>query len=152
GECVLPRKYLVLGGEAFSLPLLDSIKAKSPACKIINHYGPTETTVGSLTFDASDHQLSDVARTVPIGRPIANTQIYILDKHQQLCPTGVAGELYIGGSGVAAGYLNDPEQTAARFIPDLFSANSRLYRTGDSARYLPDGNVEFLGRGDLQVK
>ena len=151
-ECVLPRKYLVLGGEAFSLPLLDSIKAKSPACKIINHYGPTETTVGSLTLDATDHELSDVARTVPIGRPIANTQIYILDKHQQLCPTGVAGELYIGGAGVAAGYLNDPEQTAARFIPDLFSANSRLYRTGDLARYLPDGNVEFLGRGDLQVK
>jgi amino acid adenylation domain-containing protein len=151
-ECVLPRNYLVLGGEAFSLPLLDSIKAKSPACKIINHYGPTETTVGSLTFDATDHELSDVARTVPIGRPIANTQIYILDKHQQLCPTGVAGELYIGGAGVAAGYLNDPEQTAARFIPDLFSANSRLYRTGDLARYLPDGNVEFLGRGDLQVK
>ena len=151
---MLPRKYLVLGGEAFSLPLLDSILATSPACKILNHYGPTETTVGSLTFDASEHKLSDVARTVPIGRPIANTQIYILDKHKQLCPTGVAGELYIGGAGVAAGYLNDPEQTAARFVPDLISTNpgSRLYRTGDLARYLPDGNVEFLGRGDLQVK
>jgi len=153
-EHTLPRKYLVLGGEALSRQLLDSISATSPACKILNHYGPTETTVGSLTFDASDQELSDIARTLPIGRPIANTQIYILDKHMRLCPTGVAGELYIGGAGVAAGYLNDPEQTAARFVPDLFSAkpNSRLYRTGDLARYLPDGNVEFLGRGDLQVK
>jgi amino acid adenylation domain-containing protein len=153
-ECVLPRKYLVLGGEAFSLSLLDSISAASSTCKILNHYGPTETTVGSLTFDASEHDPSDVARTVPIGRPIANTQIYILDKHMRLCPTGVAGELYIGGAGVAAGYLNDPVQTAARFVPDLFSADpdSRLYRTGDLARYLPDGNVEFLGRGDHQVK
>jgi amino acid adenylation domain-containing protein len=151
---MLPRKYLVLGGEALSRQLLDSILATSPACKILNHYGPTETTVGSLTFDASEHEISDAALTVPIGRPIANTQIYILDKHMQLCPTGVAGELYIGGAGVAAGYLNDPEQTSARFLPDLFSTkpDSRLYRTGDLARYLPDGNVEFLGRGDLQVK
>lgn len=151
---MLPRKCLVLGGEAFSRQLLNSILALSPAGKILNHYGPTETTVGSLTFDASDQELSDVARTLPIGRPIANTQIYILDKYMRLCPTGVAGELYIGGAGVAAGYLNDPEQTAARFVPDRFSANSGscLYRTGDLARYLPDGNVEFLGRADLQVK
>ena len=153
-ECVLPRRYLVLGGEAFSLSLLDSIRAASPTCKILNHYGPTETTVGSLTFDASEESVSGFARTVPIGRPIANTQIYSLDKHMRLCPTGVAGELYIGGAGVAAGYLNDPEQTAARFVPDPFSTNpdARLYRTGDLARYLPEGNVEFLGRGDFQVK
>jgi hypothetical protein len=80
--------------------------------------------------------------------------VYILDKDMRLCPTGVAGELYIAGAGVAAGYLNDPEQTAARFLPDLFSIDpgSRLYRTGDLARYLPGGQVEFLGRGDLQVK
>jgi acyl-coenzyme A synthetase/AMP-(fatty) acid ligase/acyl carrier protein len=153
-EGMLPRKYLVLGGEALSRQLLDSILATSPACRILNHYGPTETTVGSLTLNASEQELSDLARTVPIGRPIANTQIYILDKHQQLCPTGVAGELYIGGAGVAAGYQNDSEQTAARFVPDLFSTNpgSRIYRTGDLARYLPDGTIEFLGRGDHQVK
>jgi amino acid adenylation domain-containing protein len=153
-EGLLPRKCLVLGGEAFSRQLLDSILTVSPACRILNHYGPTETTVGSLTFDATKPELSDVARTVPIGRPIANTQVYILDKHMRLCPRGVVGELYIGGAGVAAGYLNDPEQTAPRFVPDLFSTNpgSRLYRTGDVARYLPDGNVEFLGRRDLQVK
>jgi amino acid adenylation domain-containing protein len=153
-EGLLPRKYLVLGGEAFSRQLLDSILTASPSCKILNHYGPTETTVGSLTFDVNAQELLDVARTVPIGRPIANTQVYILDKHMRLCPTGVAGDLYIGGAGVAAGYLSDPEQTAARFVPDLFSSNpgSRLYRTGDLARHLPGGNIEFLGRGDLQVK
>jgi amino acid adenylation domain-containing protein len=153
-ESVLPRQHLVLGGEPFSRPLLDSIVANSPSCRILNHYGPTETTVGSLTFDASVQEVSEFARTVPIGRPIANTQVYILDKQMRLCPTGVVGELYIGGAGVAAGYVNDPEQTAARFVPDLFATKpgSHLYRTGDLARYLPDGNVEFLGRGDLQVK
>jgi len=153
-EAMLPRKYLILGGEALSRQLLDSLLATRPACKILNHYGPTETTVGSLTFDASEQQLSEVARTVPIGRPIANTRCYILDKHMNPCATGVAGELYIGGAGVTAGYLTDPDQTAARFVPDLFSTTPglRLYRTGDLARYLPDGNVEFLGRSDLQVK
>ncbi|HJP93408.1 MAG TPA: amino acid adenylation domain-containing protein [Pyrinomonadaceae bacterium] len=151
---MLPLRYLILGGEAFTRQLLDTILASSPRCKILNHYGPTETTVGSLTFDASEQKLSDTARTVPIGRPIANTRVYILDKYMNPCPTGVAGELYIGGAGVAAGYINDPDQTAARFVPDIFSTDlgSRLYRTGDLARYLPDGNVEFLGRSDFQVK
>jgi amino acid adenylation domain-containing protein len=151
---VLPAKYLILGGEAFSRQLLDSLLATSHSCKIINHYGPTETTVGSLTFDADQQELSDLVRTVPIGRPIANTRVYVLDQHLGPVPTGVVGELYIGGAGVAAGYVNDPDLTAARFVPDLFSSEpgSRLYRTGDLARILPDGNVEFLGRSDLQVK
>jgi len=98
--------------------------------------------------------LPDVARTVPIGRPIANTRVYILDKYMNACPTGVAGELYIGGAGVGAGYLNEPDQTAAHFVADPFSTTPglRLYRTGDLARYLVDGNVEFLGRTDFQVK
>ena len=151
---MLPRRHLILGGEAFTPQLLDTILAASPSCKILNHYGPTETTVGSLTFDASEQKLPDVARTVPIGRPIANTRAYILDKYMNACPTGVAGELYIGGAGVAAGYLNEPDQTAAHFIADPFSRTPglRLYRTGDLARYLVDGNVEFLGRTDFQVK
>jgi amino acid adenylation domain-containing protein len=151
---ILPSKYLILGGEALSRQLLDSILATAHSCQIINHYGPTETTVGSLTFDASEQELSDLVRTVSIGRPIANTRVYILDQQMRAVPTGVAGELYIGGAGVALGYLNDPDQTASRFVPDLFSTEPgcRLYRTGDLARTLPDGNVEFLGRRDLQVK
>ncbi len=151
---MLPSKYLILGGEAFSRQLRDSILAIPHSCKVINHYGPTETTVGSLTFDAGEQDLSDLVRTVPIGRPLSNTRVYVLDQQMRIVPTGVAGELYIGGAGVAAGYLNDPDLTAARFVPDLFSdePGSMLYRTGDLARVLPDGNVEFLGRSDLQVK
>jgi len=151
---MLPAKYLILGGEAFSPQLLNSILAVPHTCKIINHYGPTETTVGSLTFDADEQELSAVVRTVPIGRPISNTRVYVLDQHMRPAPTGVVGELYIGGAGVAAGYLNDPDLTASRFVPDLFSTapSDRLYRTGDLARILPDGNVEFAGRSDLQVK
>ena len=151
---LLPSKFLIVGGEAFSRQLRDSVMATPHTCKVINHYGPTETTVGSLTFDVDEQNLLEIARTVPIGRPLTNTRVYVLDQHLRQVPTGVAGELYIGGAGVAAGYLNDPDQTAARFIPDPFSdePGGRLYRTGDLARILPDGNVEFLGRSDLQVK
>ena len=151
---ILPRKYLILGGEAFSWELLDGISKTNPACEIINHYGPTETTVGSLTLSLKQQKLSTRSLTVPIGQPIANTRVYILDSHMNLTPTGVAGELYIGGLGLAIGYLNQPMETATRFVPDPFSGEpgTRLYRTGDLTRYLPDGNIEFLGRMDHQVK
>ena len=120
----------------------------------MNHYGPTETTVGVLTYRVeSDATLAGLAQ-VPLGRPIFNTQIYLLDQHLNPVPAGVAGELYIGGLGLARGYLNHPELTAERFIPDPFSneVGARLYKSGDLARYLPDGNIEFLGRVDDQVK
>ncbi|HEY0606500.1 MAG TPA: AMP-binding protein, partial [Herpetosiphonaceae bacterium] len=117
-----------------------------------NHYGPTETTVVA-SFARVEHQ-PESAPLPPIGRPIGNTQIYILDPQFNPVPIGVAGELYIGGAGVARGYLHHPALTAEKFVPDLFTdqPGSRLYRTGDRARYLADGSIQFLGRIDRQVK
>ena len=156
GARLLPRKFLVLGGEALSWMLVDKIRHSGATCEILNHYGPTETTVGSLTLRLSECPTLNAqhSATVPIGRPIANTRIYLLDAQLQPVPTGVVGELYVGGAGVTAGYLNQQEKTAERFLPDPFvqTPHARMYRTGDLARYLPDGNVEFLGRGDDQVK
>jgi amino acid adenylation domain-containing protein len=147
---ILPAKYLILGGEALSWDLVQQLARLDHSCRIINHYGPTETTVGSLTFAVDDQNAADYSATVPIGRPLANTRCYILDRWQRPVVPGVIGELYIGGAGVAAGYLNQPGETAARFVPDPFGA--RMYRTGDLARSLVDGNIEFLGRADHQVK
>ena len=118
--------------------------------ELINNYGPTENSVvsTSCSVPAGGDGLP------PIGRPIANTRVYLLDGSSQPVPVGVAGEMYIGGAGVARGYLNRPELTAERFIPDPFSDDpeARLYKTGDLGRWLPDGNIEFLGRNDFQVK
>jgi len=118
---------------------------------LYNLYGPTEACIDALSWKC---RRDDAHATVPIGRPIANTRVYVLDAHRQPVPVGVAGELYIGGDGLARGYWNRPELTAERFVPDPFSAHpgARLYRTGDRVRYLPDGNLEFLGRLDTQVK
>jgi amino acid adenylation domain-containing protein len=152
---VLPREYLILGGETLTPKLLESIEGLGGSCEVLNHYGPTETTVGSLTLRLADYDWKNApAASVPIGRPIANTQAYILDALLQPLPLSVVGELYIAGDGVTAGYLNQPELTAERFVSNPFveNANARMYRTGDLARYLADGNIEFLGRGDDQVK
>jgi len=149
---ILPRKRLVLGGEATCWELIDQIQQYHPECLVLNHYGPTEATVGVLTYEVDHSNLRDVSATVPLGRPIANTQIYLLDANLQPVPIGVTGELYIGGDSLARGYLNQPELTAEKFIANPFIDNSRLYKTGDAARYLPDGNIEFLGRLDQQVK
>jgi amino acid adenylation domain-containing protein len=151
---VFPSKFLLFGGEALSHELLERVFRLGPACRVINHYGPTETTVGSLTFDVGVEKRVPMAVTVPIGKPVANTRVYVLDERLQPQPVGVAGELYIGGAGVAAGYLNRAEETAARFVADPFAGKEgeRLYRTGDMVRYLPDGNIEFLGRVDNQIK
>ncbi len=150
---VFPRKYLILGGETLSFDLLQRISEVSGDCRIINHYGPTETTIGSLIYPVG--QATETwSATVPIGRPIANTEVHILDEQRRPVPPGSMGELYIGGAGLAKGYLNQPEQTATRFIQNPFASDpaARLYRTGDLARYLPDGIVEFCGRVDHQVK
>lgn len=119
-----------------------------PSTALYNEYGVSEATVWSTVHRC---RWPEVSNKVPIGRPIANTEIYLLDGHQQPVPIGVPGELYIGGVGIARGYLNRPELTAERFIPNPFRSG-RLYKTGDLARYLPDGTIEFLGRIDEQVK
>ncbi len=155
GKEVLPRKHLVTGGEALTVPLLEKIVKAGGTCEVLNHYGPTETTVGSLTLQLKTYDWKNSsAQTIPIGRPIANTRVHILDARGEPVPVGVAGELYIAGDGVSAGYINQPELTEERFIPDRFGRTvaGKMYRTGDLARYLPDGNVEFLGRADDQVK
>ncbi len=149
-EGVLPRR-LVLGGEASSWDLVQRIRELRPDCIVMNHYGPTETTVGATTYPVEPTQFS---LTAPLGRPLANVELYVFDKNMELAPVGKQGELYIGGAGVARGYLGRAELTAERFVPHPFSreAGARLYRTGDVVRYLPDGNVEYLGRADQQVK
>ncbi|MEG4394820.1 amino acid adenylation domain-containing protein [Microcoleus sp. BROC3] len=139
-------RTIIVAGEACSP---DLIAKWSSGRRFFNAYGPTESTVCATIAECTDSK-----EPPPIGRPIANTQVYILDAQKQLVPIGIPGELYIGGAGLARGYLNRPELTADRFIPNPFSneSGSRLYKTGDLARYLPDGNIEFLGRIDDQVK
>ena len=120
-----------------------------------NAYGPSETTITASNYEpASTNSAREEKSTVPIGRPVINVEMFVLDPAQQLVPTGVAGELYIGGAGLARGYHNQPGHTAERFIPHPYSyvPGARLYRTGDLARYRADGNIEFLGRVDEQVK
>jgi len=137
---------LMLGGEALPLVVAQEVK-RVLACRLVNMYGPTETTIWSATGEVEGEVIS-------VGRPIANTELYILDCEGDPVPVGTTGELYIGGEGVARGYLHRPELTAERFLPSLFSRElgSRCYRTGDLARYLPDGRVEIVGRNDFQVK
>jgi acyl-coenzyme A synthetase/AMP-(fatty) acid ligase/acyl carrier protein len=122
------------------------------SCRVVNQYGPTECTMISTYYPVPEELESSV--TVPIGRSIANVQVYILDMLLNPVPVGMPGDVYIGGAGVSRGYLNQPHLTAAVFLPDPFAeaAGSRMYRTGDRGRYLSDGNLEFLGRKDFQVK
>jgi amino acid adenylation domain-containing protein/non-ribosomal peptide synthase protein (TIGR01720 family) len=150
-------RLIIFGGESLALERLAQLEqTSSPTLRLINAYGPTETTVTATTFERS--QASGTARdklhSLPIGRPIANVQVFILDKKLQPVPVGARGELHISGAGLARGYLNAAAQTAEKFIPHPFSSTpgQRLYRTGDVARYLSNGGIEFLGRLDSQVK
>lgn len=147
---VLPARRLVLGGETTQWPFLDRIEHLKPTCQVLNHYGPTETTVGVLTQESSHASRS--AGTLPIGHPLANANACVLDADLNVVPAGVAGELYLGGAGVARGYQAHAAQTAERFIASPVEAGERLYRTGDRVKMLVDGGVEFLGRVDDQVK
>jgi aspartate racemase len=145
-------RQLLAGGDVLSVAHVKRVLRERPGCRLINGYGPTETTTFACCFPLSD--ADEVGSSVPIGRPIANTRVYVLDRHRESVPIGVPGELYIGGDGLARGYLNHPELTAERFVPDPFGnrPDGRLYQTGDVVRYRADGNLEFLGRVDHQVK
>ena len=149
----LPREWIVLGGEALSWDFAQRL-AGAGDCRVLNHYGPTETTVGVSTFevtaDSSRGARDAGAQTVPIGRPLANVKLHVLDAHRHPVPVGVPGELFISGDGVTRGYLMREDLTAERFV-DL-SHGVRAYRSGDRVRRLPNGVIEFLGRGDDQVK
>jgi amino acid adenylation domain-containing protein len=145
-------RAFVIGGENLLAEDITFWQAHAPQTALINEYGPTETVVGCCVYQATGGERR--SGSVPIGRPIMNTQLYVLDARLEPVPIGAAGELYIGGAGVARGYLNRPGLTAERFVPDPFGGapGARLYRTGDRVKYLPDGNLEFLGRLDGQVK
>ncbi|XXE03676.1 amino acid adenylation domain-containing protein [Pseudomonas sp. Z3-6] len=142
---------VMCSGEALPGHLVRRFKAQLPQTGLYNLYGPTEAAVDVTAWDCTGVDTPD---STPIGKPIANTRIYLLDAHRQPVPLGVAGEIYIGGVQVARGYLNRPELTVERFLGDPFSdlVNARMYRTGDLGRYLPDGNIDYLGRNDDQVK
>ncbi|WP_343829552.1 amino acid adenylation domain-containing protein, partial [Massilia aurea] len=142
----------VVGGEALAASTVTLWQQIAPNTRIINEYGPTETVVGCSVFEADE--ASTTKRDIPIGKPIANVQMYVLDAQMQPVPLEVEGEIYIGGAGVARGYLNRPQLTAERFLPNPFSAvaEARIYKTGDLGRWLPNGNIEYLGRNDFQIK
>ncbi len=153
----LPSTTFVIGGEALTESHLADWRTLAPDSQFINEYGPTETVVGCCVYKipSTSHIISQ-AQSIPIGNPICNTELYILDRYLQPVPVGVPGELYIGGVGVARGYFHRPDLTAEKFIPNPFisvgSFDSRLYKTGDLAHYLADGTIEYLGRIDQQVK
>ncbi|MGC2691766.1 MAG: amino acid adenylation domain-containing protein [Desulfobaccales bacterium] len=143
---------LIMGGDILEPRWVKAVMQHGPPDRLLNGYGPTESTTFATCYLVPD--IPEDKKAIPIGRPISNTTVYILDRNLQLVPVGVHGELCIGGDGLAQGYLHRPEQTAEKFIPHPFSQDpqTRLYKTGDWARFLPDGNIDFLGRMDHQVK
>ncbi|OUL26116.1 non-ribosomal peptide synthetase [Nostoc sp. 106C] len=145
-------RQLLVGGDVLSVTHVQKFLQECQDCQLINGYGPTENTTFTCCYPITAD--SKIENYVPLGRPIANTQIYILDNNLQLVPVGVPGELYIGGDGLARHYFNRPDLTTSKFLPNTYSniPGSYLYKTGDLVRYLEDGNIEFLGRIDQQVK
>lgn len=149
---LFPKKILMFGGESLPADFIETIRYTNNSCVLVNHYGPTETTIGKLMHIVDKQHTYN--GTVPIGRPFSNTQVYVVDKHFNRCPIGIPGELYIGGKGLAKGYLNNLELTNKVFIDNPFSADhtDKLYKTGDLVCWLSDGNIQYLGRIDDQVK
>jgi amino acid adenylation domain-containing protein len=146
-------KYLLVGGDACSPKMINRVLTYGPPKKILNAYGPTESTTFALTYSIASGSIQNV-EIFPIGKPISNTQVYVLDSNMNPVPIGVPGELFIGGDGLAIGYWKQPSLTEKNFVKNPFSTDpeSKLYKTGDIVRYLPDGNVDYIGRGDYQIK
>ena len=140
--------YLLTGGDVLSAPHINKVRKANPGLKILNCYGPTENTTFSTTYLID----KDFDHNIPIGKPIANSTAHIFDRNMNLLPVGVIGELYVGGDGLSAGYLNSEELNRTRFMNNPLNPGEKLYRTGDLARWLPDGNIEFRGRIDNQLK
>jgi surfactin family lipopeptide synthetase A len=154
-DMFLTLRYLIVGGDVLSPRYINIVRGKNKELKVVNGYGPTENTTFSTTYSIE----TDFEDSIPIGKPISNSTAYILDSNNQLQPIGVSGELWLGGDGVSRGYLNSPDLTNEKYIPGTFlpghspgESKGMLYKTGDLARWLPDGNIEFLGRLDHQVK
>lgn len=141
--------YVMLAGEVFTKNLYDELRNKVVVDQIINLYGPTETTIYATMYICNG---KEERMTIPIGKPLPNYRTYILDAHHRLVPLGVTGELCIAGVGVARGYIGNPDLTDERYVPDPFFSGEKMYKTGDHARWLPDGNIEYIGRHDHQVK
>ena len=146
-------EQVLFGGEAVNPRWVAHVLESGPPKRLLHVYGPTECTTFALFYRVQELPLEN-ATTIPIGKPISNTTAYVLDQHGKQVPIGVPGELYLGGPGLAHGYLNRPELTLEKFVPNPFGTEKgeRLYKTGDIVRYLPDGNIEFIGRLDHQVK
>ncbi|MGN9809240.1 amino acid adenylation domain-containing protein [Micromonospora sp. BQ11] len=144
--------YLIVGGESLHGATVAAWRRRAPGLRVVNEYGPTETVVGCCVYEVDDH--TDLSGVVPIGRPIANTRLYVLDGNLSPVPPGTVGELYVAGAGVARGYHGRPDLTAGRFLPDPFAPTpgGRMYRTGDLVRMRSDGELDCLGRIDTQVK
>ncbi len=153
-ERLLPRRRVLVGGEAFPRELAARIAELAPWCGALNHYGPTETTVGVLTEPAGSLAAAGGERVLPLGRPLAHSRLYVVDRSLCPVPLGAAGEIAIGGATVTRGYLGQPRLTAERFVPDAWSGRpgARVYLSGDRGRWRGDGRLEFLGRLDHQVK
>jgi acyl-coenzyme A synthetase/AMP-(fatty) acid ligase/acyl carrier protein len=143
-------RTIIVGGEEITPSTTHTFLAQFPAVRIINLYGPTEASIGCICYEVTDKKNG----RIPIGKPIANVHALILDKNKNLVPAGVAGELYLSGMCLGLGYLNDKEKTNAAFVDNPFPEIpwDKLYKTGDLVRYLPDGNIDFLGRLDHQIK
>jgi amino acid adenylation domain-containing protein len=150
-KSALSKKVIIFGGEAFPLSILNYLRKLNYRGHVYNHYGPTEVTIGKCIHEVN---IDEDYHAVPIGKPFSNTRLYILDNNLQIVPIGIVGELYIAGAGLARGYLNLPALTAEKFIHNPFDNGffNRMYKTGDKVKWLPDGNIEYLGRADEQIK